>query len=63
MPPGAGKRLVDDLGFPAGLARTMTADLTGRLPEGAKRIRVMTNLKIYWDQIQLEQHAEPISLD
>ncbi len=51
---GHWKRVVDDLGFPAGLARTMVADLTGRLPAGTRRVRIMTNLKIYWDQILLD---------
>jgi tetratricopeptide (TPR) repeat protein len=51
-------RVVDDLGFPAGLARTMVADLTGRLPAGTKRVRIMTNLKIYWDQILLDTTPE-----
>src|SRR6266446_6382745 len=44
-------RVVDDLGFPAGGARTMTADLTGKLPLGTRRIRLTTNLQIYWDNI------------
>ena len=55
---GRWKRVVDDLGFPAGLARTMVADLTGRLPAGTKRVRIMTNLKIYWDQILLDTTPE-----
>jgi tetratricopeptide (TPR) repeat protein len=55
---GHWKRIVDDLGFPAGLARTMVADLTGRLPAGTKRVRIMTNLKIYWDQILLDSTPE-----
>jgi hypothetical protein len=44
-------RVVDDMGFPAGGARTMTADLTGKLPPGTRRIRITTNLQIYWDNI------------
>ena len=44
-------RVIDDLGFPAGGARTMTADLTGKLPQGTQRIRLTTNLQIYWDNI------------
>src|SRR6266403_2007847 len=32
-------RVIDDLGCPAGGARTMTADLTGKLPQGTRRIR------------------------
>jgi hypothetical protein len=38
------------MGFPAGLLRTVTVDLTGKLPAGATRIRITTNLQIYWDQ-------------
>jgi Tfp pilus assembly protein PilF len=48
-------RVVDDLGFPAGGARTMTADLTGKLPRGARRIRMTTNLQIYWDNILISR--------
>jgi len=55
----AGKwvRVVDDMGFPAGGPRTMTADLTEKLPQGTQRIRIVTNLQIYWDNI-LINHAE-----
>ena len=51
-------RVVEDLGFPAGLARTMVADLTGRIPAGARRIRIVTNLKIYWDTVRIDQTPE-----
>ncbi|MFZ0464449.1 MAG: FG-GAP-like repeat-containing protein [Candidatus Acidiferrales bacterium] len=51
---GRWRRVVDDMGFPAGLERTMTADLTGKLPPGTQRIRIVTNLKIYWDRILIE---------
>lgn len=52
-------RVVDDMGFPAGLERTMVADLTGKLPAGTRRIRIVTNLKIYWDAIRIDQTADP----
>ncbi|MGA6987244.1 MAG: FG-GAP-like repeat-containing protein [Terriglobales bacterium] len=48
-------RVVDDIGFPAGGARTMTADLTGKLPLGTRRIRITTNLQIYWDNILISR--------
>ena len=48
-------RVIDDLGFPAGGARTMTADLTGKLPPGTRRIRLTTNLQIYWDNILISR--------
>ena len=54
MPDGAWKRVVDEMGFPAGLPRTITVDLTGKLPSGARRIRITTNLQIYWDQVLVD---------
>ena len=48
-------RVVDDMGFPAGLERTMVADLTGKLAAGTRRIRIVNNLKIYWDAIRIDQ--------
>jgi Tfp pilus assembly protein PilF len=50
----AWKRVVDDLGFPAGLSRTMVADLSGKLPPGTRLVRIVTNLKIYWDQVLVD---------
>ena len=54
MPDGAWKRVIDDMGFPAGLPRTITVDLTGKLPAGTRRIRMTTNLQIYWDQVLVD---------
>ena len=51
---GKSVRVVDDMGFPAGLNRTMVADLTGKLPPGTRFIRITTNLKIYWDRIRID---------
>jgi tetratricopeptide (TPR) repeat protein len=51
-------RVIDDLGFPAGGARTMTADLTGKLPRGTRRIRLATNLQIYWDSILIDRTSQ-----
>ncbi|MGB0123496.1 MAG: FG-GAP-like repeat-containing protein [Silvibacterium sp.] len=50
MPDGSWKRIINDMGFPAGLPRTIVVDLTGKLPAGARKIRLTTNLQIYWDQ-------------
>jgi hypothetical protein len=53
-------KVVNDMGFPAGLARTMVADLSGRLPPGTRRIRITTNLEIYWDQLLVDTTQEGI---
>jgi tetratricopeptide (TPR) repeat protein len=55
LPNGEWKRIADDVGFPAGLERTIVVDLSGKLPAGARRIRLMTNLEIYWDQVLVDQ--------
>jgi tetratricopeptide (TPR) repeat protein len=47
--------VTDDMGFPAGLPRTITADLSGKLPQGTTRIRITTNLQIYWDSILIDR--------
>jgi hypothetical protein len=56
---GTWKRVIDDMGFPAGGPRTMTADLTGKLPRGTQMIRITTNLQIYWDSILINRTPQP----
>jgi tetratricopeptide (TPR) repeat protein len=55
---GSWQKISGDLGFPAGLERTIVVDLTGKLPAGAHVIRLITNLEIYWDQALIDNHAE-----
>jgi len=40
---GNWKRVVEDMGFPAGLARRWWRDLTGKTADGTRRIRIVTN--------------------
>ncbi len=51
-------RVVDDMGFPAGGPRTMTADLSGKLPLSTQKIRITTNLQIYWDNILVSRTSQ-----
>ena len=57
---GKWQMVVADMGFPAGLARTMVADLTGKLPPGTRYIRISTNLRIYWDRIRVDNSPEDL---
>jgi tetratricopeptide (TPR) repeat protein len=57
---GNWKRVIDDMGFPAGGPRTMTADFTGKLPPGTRKIRITTNLQVYWDSILIDR-AEQVA--
>jgi tetratricopeptide (TPR) repeat protein len=58
LPDGTWQRIPGEVGFPAGLERTIVVDLAGKLPAGARRIRLMTNLEIYWDQVLIDQSAD-----
>jgi tetratricopeptide (TPR) repeat protein len=55
-------RVIDDMGFPAGGPRTMTDDLTGKLPSGTQKIRITTNLQIYWDSILIDRTPQVAEL-
>src|SRR5260370_6773541 len=55
---GKWTRVVEDMGFPAGLERTMVADLTGKLPAGTRQIRIVNNLKIYLDEIRIAHDTD-----
>ena len=54
MANGSWKRIDQEMGFPAGLERTIVVDLTGKVPEGSRRIRIVTNLQVYWDQLLVD---------
>jgi hypothetical protein len=58
MPDGSWQRVPGEAGFPAGLERTIVVDLTGKLPAGVRRIRLVSNLEIYWDQVLIDNNAE-----
>ena len=53
-----GRTIPGDAGFPAGLERTIVVDLTGKLPAGTRKIRLVSNLEIYWDQVLIDNSAE-----
>jgi tetratricopeptide (TPR) repeat protein len=58
LPDGTWKTIPGEAGFPAGLERTIVVDLTGKLPAGTRRIRLQSNLEIYWDQVLVDQSSD-----
>jgi hypothetical protein len=51
-----------ELGFPAGLPRTMTRDVSELIKLGHGRFRIRTNMQIYWDQIVLARQLPAAEL-
>jgi len=50
--------VLDPLGFPPGLPRMISADLSSIAPLKSRRLRLRTNMRVFWDQIFL---AEPLT--
>jgi cytochrome c-type biogenesis protein CcmH/NrfG len=49
-PDGRWRTAVENIGFPAGRPQTVPVDLTDRIPRGARVVRIVTTMRIYWDQ-------------
>lgn len=45
------------VGAPSGKTKTILVDLTGRLPDGSRRLRLTTAFEIHWDRIALFERA------
>lgn len=48
---GRWRTIVDDIGIPVGRPQTVTVDLAGRLKPGEHEVRIVTNMRIYWDRV------------
>ncbi len=48
---GTWETIVPDAGAPGGMGRMITVDLTNKLSAGRCRLRISTNLEIYYDQL------------
>lgn len=55
--------LFDQVGYPAGIRHMMTLDVTGKLLPGDRKIRLSSNMELYWDQIFLAPVLEEPGLN
>jgi hypothetical protein len=58
------RTIVDDIGIPVGRPQTIVVDLRGRVPpaSGPAEVRIVTNMRIYWDQVQVGALADARSV-
>jgi len=52
--------LFHEVGYPAGLQHMMTLDVTGKVLPSDRRLRVSSNLELYWDRIFLAAPGEDV---
>jgi tetratricopeptide (TPR) repeat protein len=48
---GQWHRAIENIGAPAGKDKTVIVDLTGKFPTNDFRVRIVTTMEIYWDEI------------
>jgi hypothetical protein len=48
---GNWQTVIEDIGIPVGRPQTVTVDLTGKFLTGSREVRIVTNMRILWDQI------------
>ncbi len=54
---GTWRTAIADIGIPVGRPQTMAIDLAGHLGPGEHEVRIVTNMRIYWDQILVANRA------
>jgi hypothetical protein len=65
---GQWRTVIEDIGIPVGRPQTVTVDLTGKFLSSSREVRIVTNMRILWDQIlvdtsSIESPLQMIRLD
>jgi hypothetical protein len=58
---GAWQTAIADLGVPVGRPQTLVVEMAGRWRGPSRRVRVVTSMRIYWDQAQRRADGAGIS--
>jgi hypothetical protein len=55
---GQWRTIIQDIGIPVGRPQTVTVDLTGKFLNSSREVRIVTNMRILWDQILVDNSGE-----
>lgn len=50
---GKWRTVVGNIGIPVGRPQTLVVDLTGKFLSASREVRIVTNMRVYWDRIQV----------
>jgi tetratricopeptide (TPR) repeat protein len=53
-PSGRWRAVIENIGIPVGRPQTVVVDLRGKLRPDEREIRILTNMRIYWDQVLVD---------
>ncbi|HKY28629.1 MAG TPA: FG-GAP-like repeat-containing protein [Pyrinomonadaceae bacterium] len=51
---GRWRTVIENIGIPVGRPQTVAVDLTGKFLSSNREVRIVTNMRIYWDQILVD---------
>jgi tetratricopeptide (TPR) repeat protein len=55
---GQWRTVIQDIGIPVGRPQTVTVDLTGKFLTSSREVRIVTSMRILWDQILVDNSDE-----
>jgi Flp pilus assembly protein TadD len=56
---GRWQTVIENIGVPVGRPQTVVVDLTGKFLSRRREVRIVTNMRIYWDQILFDASGAP----
>jgi tetratricopeptide (TPR) repeat protein len=51
---GAWRTVMEDIGIPVGRPQTVTVDLTNKFLSASREVRIVTNMRVLWDEILVD---------
>ena len=51
---GRWRTVIENIGIPIGRPQAVAVDLTGKFLSSSREVRILTNMRIYWDQILVD---------
>ncbi len=51
---GKWRSVVENIGIPVGRPQTLVVDLTGKFLSPSREVRIVTNMRVYWDRILVD---------